>query len=151
VVVEGRRPLVVEIEALVVLSSFSNPRRISESLDISRLNRISAILTKFTDDNYNNYDIYVNISGGLKTNDVGIDLAICAVVYSSKNKKIIKNSDLILGEVKIRNVFRLEQRIKEAKKFGIDRFYIPNNTDIVKNNEIVQQSDIIYFIKDYFK
>ena len=155
VIVEGRRPLVVEIEALIVPSSFSNPRRISESLDISRLNRISAILTKFTDDNYNNYDIYVNISGGLKTNDVGIDLAICAVIISSKNKKIIKNTDLILGEVsltgKIRNVFRIEQRIKEAKKFGINRFFIPNNTDIVKNKEIIIQSDIIDFISDYFK
>lgn len=154
VIVEGRHPIVCEIEALVVPTVYSNPRRFSEGADVSRIARIAAILDKHINEKFNNFDIYFNISGGIKTKDVGIDLAIAAAIYSSKNKLKIKNDIVVLGELsltgKIRNILRIEQRINEAKKFGIDSIFIPSN-NYNKNDKSIQEIiDISSAIKFIF-
>jgi DNA repair protein RadA/Sms len=155
VIIEGQRPLIVEVEALVVPSIYTNPRRFTEGVDVARINRISAILNKHLNENFNNYDIYFNISGGIKTKDVGIDLAIAIAIYSSKHNKEINNDYMFIGELSltgnIRNVIRLDQRINEAFKFGINCLFIPRNSDInYSRKEIVQLQDIKTSISEIF-
>ena len=154
VIMEGKKPLIVEVEALVIPSVYSNPRRFAEGVDIARVSRISAILDKHLNENLNNYDIYFNISGGIKTKDVGIDLAIALAIYSSKHKKVINNNIIILGELsltgKIRGIFKLEQRIKEAKKFGIEKILIPKSEPIISNEKIKNVNKISDSIKEIF-
>lgn len=140
VIMEGKRPLIVEVEALVIPTSFTNPKRVSEGIDVSRLNRISAILIKHLNENLNNYDIYFNIAGGIKTKDVGIDLAIACAIYSSKNKKNIDSESLYIGELsltgRVKSVYKLEQRLKEARKLGIKKVFMPKNSEISGNDLI---------------
>lgn len=154
VIVEGRHPIVCEIEALVVPTVYSNPRRFSEGADVSRVARIAAILDKHINEKFNNFDIYFNISGGIKTKDVGIDLAIAVAIYSSKNKLKIKNNIAVIGELsltgKIRNIIRIEQRINEAKKFGIDSLFIPPNNNKKKDDSIHEIADISSALKFIF-
>lgn len=129
IIIEGKRPLLIEIESLVVPSAYANPRRYSEGIDVTRLNRIAAILDKHVGENLNNYDIYINISGGIKTQDVGVDLAIAAAIYSSKNKAVIENDIIYIGEVSltgdVRNVYRMEQRVEECRKLGFSSIIAP--------------------------
>ncbi|HPO49327.1 MAG TPA: DNA repair protein RadA [Spirochaetota bacterium] len=152
VIIEGKRPLIIEVEALVIPTSFTNPKRVSEGIDVSRLNRISAILTKHLNENLNNYDIYFNISGGIKTKDVGIDLAIAASIYSSKNKKNISNEAVYLGELsltgKVKNIYKLERRVKEAEKFGMKKIFIPTNNELKGNS--INNVDNITSIGDLY-
>lgn len=130
VIMEGKRPMIVDVEVLVVPSSFPNPRRFSEGIELSRLNRIIAIIDKHLNENFSNYDVYFNISGGIKTSDVGLDLAVAAALYSSKNKKWIKNNEIFIGELSltggVKKVYKLENRIKEAARFGYDQLYYPD-------------------------
>ncbi len=131
VIIEGKRPLMIDIEALVVPSSYPNPRRFSEGIELSRLNRIVAIIDKHLNENLNNYDIYLNIAGGIKTCDVGIDLAIASAIFSSKNKIEIKSSTVFIGELsltgQVKKVYKIENRIKESEKFGYNTIYSPND------------------------
>ena len=155
VIMEGKKPLIVEVEALVVPSVYSNPRRFAEGVDIARVSRISAILDKHLNENLNNYDIYFNISGGIKTKDVGIDLAIALSIYSSKHKKVINNNIIILGELsltgKLRGIFKLDQRIKEAKKFGVEKIFIPKSKTSITKDKIVEVNKISDSIKFIFQ
>jgi DNA repair protein RadA/Sms len=154
VVIEGKRSFIIEVEALAVASIYSNARRFAEGVDVSRINRIAAILDKHLNLNLNNFDIYFNISGGIKTRDVGIDLAIAIAVYSSKNKIEINSSDILIGELsltgKVRNVSRLEQRISEAKKFGAKRIILPESSIKIAGIEAVPVSEISQAVKSAF-
>jgi DNA repair protein RadA/Sms len=154
IIMEGKKPLIIEVEALVVPSVYSNPRRFAEGVDIARVSRISAILDKHLNENLNNYDIYFNISGGIKTKDVGIDLAIALSIYSSKHKKVINNNIIILGELsltgKLRGIFKLEQRIKEAKKFGAEKIFIPKSKTPISEKIIIEVNKISDSIKEIF-
>ena len=80
-------------------------------------------------ENFNNYDVYFNISGGIKTQDVGIDFAVAAALFSSKNKKPIKNNNVFIGELsltgKIKNIYKSDIRTKEAIKFNCNKIYSP--------------------------
>lgn len=138
VIIEGKRPMIIDIEALVVPSSYPNPRRFSEGVELSRLNRIIAILDKHINENLNNYDVYLNISGGIKTSDVGIDLAIAAAVYSSKNKISINSNRIFIGELsltgQIKKVYKLENRHKEAEKFGYENIFSPSDKKNIIND-----------------
>ncbi len=159
VIIEGERPLIIEIEALVVPSFLGSPRRFAEGIDLNRVNKVAAILMKHVGENLNNYDIYINISGGIKTKDLGVDLAIASAIYSSKNQMTIKNDTAFIGELsltgKVRNVIKLEKRIKEALKFGINNLFIPYNSDILKKednkgNNFIQIDSIIDGIKRFY-
>jgi DNA repair protein RadA/Sms len=133
VILEGRRPLIVEIEALVVPSIYAYPRRFSEGVDGARVSRIAAILDKHAGENLHNYDIYINITGGVKTRDISLDLALAMALYSSKNKKSMTGDTVCLGELsltgKIRSVPRLPLRIHEAEKMGTRTIVRPENSE----------------------
>lgn len=147
VIIEGRRPLIIEVEALAVASSYSIPRRIAEGVDVSRINRITAILEKHLNERFNTYDIYFNISGGVKTKDVGIDLAAAIAIYSSKKKLHVNNAMIFFGELsltgKIRSVKKIEQRINEAIKFGSNTIICPKINYNTNNTVSLKQVDSI--------
>lgn len=155
VIIEGKRPIVIEVEALAVPSIYSNPRRFSEGVDISRINRIAAIIDKHLNENLNNYDIYFNIPSGIKTKDAGIDLAIAIAIYSSKNKKYINNDYIFIGELSLtgnlREVFKIDNRIKEAKKFGFNFFILPKSNIKDDSIELKIANDINSSVKYAFQ
>lgn len=119
---EGTRPILVEVQALVVPTKFGLPRRTSSGFDLNRLNLLAAVISKKTSINLLNSDIYVNIVGGMKIKDPAIDLAICLAVISSYKNKKIPNKLCLFGEVglsgEIRNVVRQKDREKEATVLG---------------------------------
>ena len=155
VIIEGRRPIVIEIEALVVPSLYANSRRFAEGVENARISRIAAILEKHIGENLGSYDIYFNISGGVKTRDVGIDLAIAIAIYSSKNKKKLKNDIVFIGELsltgKIRKVNQMERRIKEAKKYKNKIFILPCDNSIEKETELKNFDNIASAVDFVFK
>lgn len=120
--IEGNRPILIEIQALVTKTVFGYPKRTTSGFDLNRLNLLLAILTKRAKLSLGNYDVYINVVGGFKIKDPGVDLAVCmAIVSAFLNKKINKNVCLF-GEVglsgEIRNVKFAEKRSGEAKRLG---------------------------------
>lgn len=126
---EGLRPFLVEIQALVSSSSLANPRRTTLGVDAGRVSILVAVLEKVVGLNLYAQDIYVNATGGFKITEPSADLAIlCALVSSFRNKPIPPQT-LILGEVglsgEIRGVLGLDIRLKEAEKMGFKKAIIP--------------------------
>ena len=128
-IMEGSRPFLVEIQALVTKTIFGYPQRRSAGFDLNRLQILIAVLTKKANINLNNQDIVLNIAGGLKVDDPALDLAICWTIISSLLNQTIDRKTLILGEVglggEIRQVNKLEARLTEAVKLGFTTAIIP--------------------------
>lgn len=129
-IMEGTRPFMVEIQALVTKTVFGYPQRKASGFDLNRLQVLSAVLTKRAGVNLANQDIILNAVGGLKINDPALDLAACLAITSSLLNQVIDRKTIILGEVglggEIRNVSKLEQRLKEAEKLGFNKAIIPS-------------------------
>lgn len=153
-IIEGTRPFMVEIQALVTKTVFGYPQRKASGFDLNRLQVLIAVLTKRAKINLTNQDVILNAVGGLKINDPALDLAIClAITYSLLNQTMDRKT-IALGEVglggEIRNVSRLEQRLKEAEKLGFTTAIIPNtNVKVgkIKLTKIKNLNDIIKNIK----
>lgn len=122
VILEGRRPLLVEIQALTTPSQLSIPRRVAIGIDANRLQMLVAILIRRAGLNLGDQDIFVNVTGGIKLADRGVDLAICMAIASSFLNKPMPEDVSAVGEVglmgEVRKVTGLDKRIKEAKKLG---------------------------------
>jgi DNA repair protein RadA/Sms len=122
VILEGRRPLLVEIQALTTPSQLSIPKRVAIGLDGNRLQMLVAILIKRSGLHLGDQDIFVNVAGNIKLADRGIDLAICIAIASSFLNKSMPSDVAAVGEVglmgEVRKVMGLDKRIKEAKKMG---------------------------------
>ena len=121
VIMEGSRPFLIEIQALVVYSKFPMPRRVSSGLDNKRIELLLAVLQKHAKLPLEHYDVFVNVAGGIKVSDRAVDLGVCLAVYSSlKNKPLNKTVGIaevgLLGE--LRKVPDLTKRVKEARKLG---------------------------------
>ncbi len=121
VIMEGSRPFLIEIQALVVYSKFPMPRRISTGLDTRRVELLLAVLQKHAKLPLEHYDVFVNVAGGIKVNDRAVDLGVCLAVYSSlKNHampKVVGIAEVgLLGE--LRRVPDVTKRVREAKKLG---------------------------------
>ena len=153
IIIEGSRLLFVEVESLVTPSVFVNPRRFVEGIDSSRLNRIIAILNKHLNENLNNYDVYINISNGIKVKDVAVDLAVAISIYSSKNNIKINGKSCFIGELSlsgdILNVKKIESRVSELQKYGIEEIFIPKHQKQVEKSEECIMIDNIISIKNY--
>jgi DNA repair protein RadA/Sms len=119
---EGTRPILVEIQALVASTRFGFPKRTASGFDLNRLNLLAAVITKKTNINLANSDIYINIVGGLKLRDPAIDLAICLAIISSYKNKKVQGKLCFFGEIglsgEIRRVARQKDREKEAENLG---------------------------------
>lgn len=122
VILEGSRPLIIEIQALVVPTHFGYPKRTTSGFDLNRLNLLAAVLSKKTKYNLSNHDVYINIVGGIKVSEPAVDLAVCAAIISSVKNKPIKKELCFFGEVglsgEIRKVNRISNRQNEANKLG---------------------------------
>ena len=127
--VEGVRPLLIEVQALVASAAYGTPQRSSTGFDSRRLNMLLAVLEKRVGFKLLQKDVFVNIAGGLRVNDPAIDLAVLAAVLSSNMDIAIDEKICITGEVglagEIRPVNRIDQRIKEAEKLGFERIILP--------------------------
>lgn len=121
---EGTRPLLVEVQALVNKTSYGYPKRAASGVDLNRVNLLVAMLEKRTKLNLADQDIYINIVGGIRLTEPASDLAICmAVASASKGMQLRKNA-VVFGEVglsgEVRHVPQAERRLDEAKKLGFD-------------------------------
>lgn len=129
-VLEGSRPFLVEIQALITKTVFGYPVRKASGFDLNRLQVLTAVLTKRAKINLTNQDVILNVVGGLKINDPALDLAVSAAIISSLLNQTIDRKTIILGEVglggEIRGASRLEERLREAEKLGFARAIIPN-------------------------
>ncbi len=121
---EGTRPLLVEVQALVNKSSYGYPKRAASGIDINRINLLIAMLEKRTKLNLAEQDIYINIVGGMKITEPAADLAVCMAIGSAARGLQLKQNAVVFGELglsgEVRHVPFAEKRIAEAKKLGFD-------------------------------
>ena len=127
--IEGSRPILLEVQALVTPSSFGYPQRVSNGFDQKRLSILLAVLEKRAGVRASVNNVFVNVAGGIKVIEPAVDLAVCVSIASSLIDKIVDNQTIIIGEVglggEIRSVGHVEKRIAEAKKLGFKTAVIP--------------------------
>lgn len=127
--IEGIRPFLIEVQALVSSAVYGNPQRSATGFDIRRMNMLLAVLEKRVGFKLAQKDVFLNIAGGLRVNDPAIDLAVISAILSSNMDTAIEPEVCMAGEVglsgEIRPVNRIEQRISEAEKLGFRRFILP--------------------------
>ncbi len=130
VIMEGSRPIVIEVQALVSDSSASNPKRSATGYELNRLTMLLALLERKLDLPFNQYDVFINITGGIKISETSADLAIIAAIISSFRDRPISKDTVFIGEVSligdIRDVFNLDQRLNEAKAQHFKRAIVPS-------------------------
>lgn len=126
---EGTRPILLEIQALVCHSFFNNPRRTATGTDYNRVNLLMAVLEKRLGIQLSDCDAYVNIAGGIRMNEPAIDLGIVLALISSKTDTVIDDKLICFGEVglsgEVRGVSMAEQRVLEARKLGFSTCILP--------------------------
>jgi len=136
VIVEGSRPLLVEIQALAVPSQLAMPRRVGNGIDYGRLQLLVAILQKRLNIPLGTFDVFVNVSGGLKIEEPAADLAVAMAILSSFKNKALDPATAVFGEVgllgEVRRVAGEERRIKEAKRLGFTTVLSPQTTRNLK-------------------
>ncbi len=127
--VEGIRPFLVEIQALVSSAAYGTPQRSSTGFDLRRLNMLLAVLEKRAGFKLQSKDVFLNIAGGIRIDDPATDLAVICSILSSNIDIAIPHKTCFAGEVgltgEIRAINRIEQRISEASKLGFNRIFIP--------------------------
>lgn len=141
---EGNRPLLVEIQALVNKSNFGYPKRAASGFDTNRLTLLVAVLERRTKLNLSDKDIFVNVVGGLKLNDRAADLAVCMAIASAAAERKLREGAVVFGEVglggEIRSARMPEKRIAEAKKLGFKYAIAPRSA--AKNKFVIPATDL---------
>jgi DNA repair protein RadA/Sms len=126
---EGTRPILLEIQALVCRSNFGNPRRQSNGTDYNRVNLLMAVLEKRVGLQLADCDAYVNLAGGMKITEPAIDLAIVMAIVSSYKNRAVPEKMIFIGEIglsgEVRSVGMIENRVAEAKKLGFTTCVVP--------------------------
>ncbi len=151
-VMEGTRPLIAEIQALVTPTIFPAPRRNSNGIDYNRLNLLLAVLEKRLGLKFSQNDVYINVTGGLKLDEPAADLALCMALISSYSDKPISDKTVVFGEIGLSGECRMvsyaEQRVTEAARLGFDTVIIPqrNNVGLSDKNIKIRSSAGIFDI-----
>ncbi|MDF2886720.1 MAG: repair protein RadA [Lacrimispora sp.] len=126
---EGTRPMLIEVQALITPTAFGMPRRTAAGTDYNRVNLLMAVLEKRGHYDLSHFDAYVNITGGLRMNEPALDLAILMAIVSSMKDRAIDSKTIIFGEVglsgEVRAVSMAQQRVYEAKKLGFHTCILP--------------------------
>jgi DNA repair protein RadA/Sms len=126
---EGSRPLMLEVQALVSNSSFASPRRLSDGIEINKLNKILAVIEKQLRINLAAKDVYINLVGGIKVKEPAVDLALVAAILSSCYSKPLPKTSVFIGEVgltgEIRPVSFLKERLSEVMRLTKGNIYLP--------------------------
>ncbi len=150
---EGNRPLLVEIQALVNPTSFGYPKRTASGFDLNRLNLLIAVLERRTKLNLSDKDIYINVVGGIRLNDQAADLAVCMAIASAAAGRRIDDETVVFGEVglggEIRSAQAADRRVQEAKKLGFSKAIAPKTHD--KNSFIKGVGDLRTALIDYLQ
>jgi DNA repair protein RadA/Sms len=130
VLMEGTRPIVLEVQALVSDSGYPNPKRSATGYELNRLTMLLALLERKLDLPFNQYDVYINIAGGIKISETSADLAIIAALISSYRNRPISKDTVFIGEVSligdVRDIFNLDVRLKEAKSQHFEKAIVPS-------------------------
>ncbi len=128
---EGTRPILLEVQALVTPSSYGNPQRVATGFDYRRLSILLAVLEKRAGLRLSSQNVFLNMAGGLRIDEPAVDLAVCCAIASSFKDKFAKNEYLVIGEVglggEVRSVSHIDKRIQEAAKLGFKKVIIPSN------------------------
>ena len=134
---EGTRPILVEVQALAEKSLFSNPIRRTSGYDAGRLQMLIAIINKRTDVKVAGHDVYVNVVGGIKIKEHAADLAVCAAIMSSVKDKALPKDTIVFGELglggEIRSVPFIDKRANEAERLGFKNKITPKTVQSIKN------------------
>lgn len=129
---EGSRGVLAEIQALVTPTGFGNPRRMSSGVDLNRVILMIAVLEKRAKISLSNYDVYINVAGGLKIDETAIDLGLCAAIATGKKDVQMPGDLIFIGEVglggELRSVSHLEKRLFEAHKLGFKKAVVPKQS-----------------------
>jgi DNA repair protein RadA/Sms len=130
--IEGTRPILVEIQALVTPTSLSLPRRTAIGLDSNRASILIAVIEKKLGITMSNQDVFLNVAGGVRLNEPGIDLGIITAIVSSKLDQPVPSDTVICGEVgltgEVRSISQTSVRINEASRLGFTKFILPKNS-----------------------
>ena len=131
VTMEGIRPLMIEVQALVSTAAYGTPQRSVTGFDAKRMNMLLAVLEKRVGFKLAQKDVFLNIAGGMKVNDPALDMAVISAILSSNVDIVVPHTVCMAGEVgltgEIRPVTRIEQRIQEAEKLGMEQIIIPRS------------------------
>lgn len=150
---EGTRPLLVEIQALVNPTSFGYPKRTASGFDLNRLNVLIAVLERRTKLNLSDKDIYINVVGGLRLADPAADLAVCMAIASASAGRRLDENVVVFGEVglggEVRSVLSSDRRVAEAKKLGFTQAIAPKYGN--KNTFIKGVGDLRQALIDYLQ
>ncbi len=142
---EGSRPFLLEVQALVSKTYFGYPQRKAIGFDSNRLQILTTVLSKQTKINLADQDVIVSVAGGLKINETALDLAVCAAIASSYYNQPLPDKTLFLGEVglagEIRPIGKLEMRLKEAIKIGINQVFLPAQAKITSSKMKIKTSN----------
>lgn len=134
---EGSRPMLIEIQALVTKTNFGYPQRKASGFDLNRLQVLIAVLSKRTGLPLDNYDVFLNVAGGMRAQEPASDLAVVLAIASALKNKTLPNNLVSFGEVglggEIRPVNQTKKRLEEIKKLGFEFAVIPHSTKLEKN------------------
>jgi DNA repair protein RadA/Sms len=155
---EGNRPILIEVQALVSTAAYGTPQRTANGFDTKRLNMILAVLEKRCGFRLASKDVFLNIAGGIRVDDPAIDLAVVVAILSSNIDIPVPKKTVFCGEValtgEVRIVSKLEQRIQEALKLGYEQIFIPKMNKqqelTISGIKIEQNSSIIHTVKSLF-
>jgi DNA repair protein RadA/Sms len=130
---EGSRPILIELQALVVPTSFGIPRRMAQGVDANRVSLLVAVMEKRLGIHLNNQDIFLNIAGGMRVEEPAGDLGVVASIASNFRDKVIDPETVVFGEVglggEVRGVSQAEVRVKEATRLGFKRCLLPKQNE----------------------
>jgi DNA repair protein RadA/Sms len=145
---EGSRPLLVEIQALAAKAAYGTPQRHASGIDQKRLQLLLAVMERRMDIPVSQYDIFVNVVGGLSIKEPAMDLPVIAAIYSSIKSIPLPDNACVIGEVGLtgetRSVMRIEQRVSEALRMGFDRLILPASA----KKKIGDKTDSFKYIND---
>ncbi len=151
VVMEGSRAIILEVQALVTESTYPNPKRSATGFDANRLTMLLALLEKKLDLPVNNYDVFINISGGIKIKESSADLAVIAAIISSFRDRPISKESAFIGEVsltgEIKDVYSIDLRLKEAQAQGMKKAIIAQKTNLKLDIKIFAVDEVSKMIE----
>lgn len=146
VTLEGNRPMLLEVQALVSTAVYGTPQRSCTGFDVKRLNMLLAVLEKRAGFQLGAKDVFLNITGGIKTDDPALDLAVVGAILSSNEDEAISERYCFAGEIglsgEIRPVPQIEKRISEAEKLGYEKIFVSNLNKISKRKYGIEIQEV---------
>lgn len=149
-VLEGTRPLLLEVQALLTPTAYPSPQRVAQGIDRQRLGMLLAVLQKISKKDPRSYDCYINVAGGIRIRETAADLAVLSAILSSLEDRYLPEDMLLLGEVglsgEIRSVPYPERRVQDAFRLGFHQFILPSQSELPVSKLALPDSVQIYYV-----